>query len=96
MQEVVDLLADEYCRMAELSAIWDIRSYLRGRTGRKVLCVDTGTGKEHPKRRNLYRQQRTQQADQYLLQEQEKDTQAGGRMVQSGEYPRSHYFEESL
>ena len=96
MQEVVDLLADEYCRMAELSAIWDIRSYLRGTAGGKVLRMDAGTGQEHLKRRNLYRQQRTQQADQYLLQEQEKGTQAAGGMVQSGEYPRSHCFQGSL
>lgn len=58
--------------------------------------MDAGTGQEHPKRQNLYRQQRTQQADQHFLQEQEKGTQAGGRMVQSGEHPRSHYLKESL
>ena len=73
--------------MAELSEIWDIRSYLGGRTGRKVLRMDAGTDQEHPKRRNLYRKQRTQQADQHFLQEQEKGTQAAGGMVQSGEHP---------
>lgn len=82
--------------MAELSAIWGICSYLRGTTGGKVLRMDAGTGQEHLKRRNLYRQQRTQQADKHFLQEQEKDTQAAGGMVPSGEYPRSHYLQESL
>ena len=55
--------------------------------------MDAGTGQEHLKRRNLYRQQRTQQAEQHFLQEQEKGTQAAGGMVSSGEHPRSHYFQ---
>ena len=58
--------------------------------------MDGITDQEHPKRRDLYRQQRTQQADQHFLQEQEEGTQAAGRMVPSGEHPRSHYFKGSL
>ena len=62
----------------------------------KKLRMDDSPGQEHYERRNLYRQQRTQQADQHFLQEQEKGTQAAGGMVSSGEHPRSHYFKGSL
>ena len=59
---------------------------------RKSLCVDDSAGQKHLERGNLHRSQRTQEAEQHFIQEQEKGTQAERGMVSCGEYPRSDYL----
>ena len=72
------------------------RQYLRRCARRKSLCVDDCTGQEHFERGNLHRSQRSQQAEQHFIQEQEKSAEAAGRMVSCGKYPRSHHFRRSV
>ena len=67
-----------------------------GAPRRKSLCVDDSTGQEHFERGNLHRSQRSQQAEQHFIQEQEKGAEAAGRMVSCGKYPRSHHFRRSV